>query len=97
MKPARALSVDEIRLGDLEFWVRPHEEREGAFATLREERPVSFHAEPEFPLLPTGLPTLSASFKGGTAAGSWARIALESSPASNQRPPQRTQSSAREP
>jgi cytochrome P450 len=54
VKPVRAQSVDEIRLGDLEFWVRPQEEREGAFATLREEHPVSFHQEPELPLLPKG-------------------------------------------
>ncbi len=54
MKPVHALSVDEIELGDLSFWQRPQEEREGAFATLREKRPVSFHVEPEFPLLPKG-------------------------------------------
>ncbi len=54
MNPVRALSVNEIELGDLSFWLRPQEEREGAFATLREERPVSFHVEPEFPLLPKG-------------------------------------------
>ena len=50
MQPVRALSVDEIKLGDLEFWVRPQEEREGAFATLREERPVSYHEEPLLPI-----------------------------------------------
>ncbi|MGH0031154.1 MAG: cytochrome P450 [Myxococcota bacterium] len=50
MEPVRALSVDEIELGDLEFWLRPQEEREGAFATLREERPISFHEEPELPI-----------------------------------------------
>jgi cytochrome P450 len=54
VKPVRALSVDEIQLGDVNFWLRPQAEREGAFATLREERPVSFHQEPEFPLLPKG-------------------------------------------
>jgi cytochrome P450 len=54
VNPVRALSVNEIELGDLSFWLRPQEEREGAFATLREERPVSFHVEPEFPLLPKG-------------------------------------------
>jgi cytochrome P450 len=40
------LKADEIQLGEIEFWARPLEEREGAFATLRAERPVSFHAEP---------------------------------------------------
>jgi cytochrome P450 len=54
VEPRRVLSVDEIRLSDLEFWTRPLEEREGAFATLREERPISFHEEPDFPLLPRG-------------------------------------------
>jgi cytochrome P450 len=55
MQPVRALAVDEIDLSDPEFWLRPPEEREGAFATLREERPVSFHAEREFPPLPVGV------------------------------------------
>jgi cytochrome P450 len=56
VEPVRALSADQIRLGDLEFWVRSQAEREGAFATLREERPVSFHEEPDLPLpiLPRG-------------------------------------------
>jgi hypothetical protein len=35
MQPRTTLSVDEIHLSDLAFWVRPLEEREGAFATLR--------------------------------------------------------------
>ena len=54
MEPRSVLSVDEIDFGDLEFWRRPVEEREGAFATLRAERPVSFHAEPELEFLPKG-------------------------------------------
>jgi cytochrome P450 len=54
MQPVRALTVDEIDLSAPEFWLRPLEEREGAFATLRQERPVSFHAEREFPPLPKG-------------------------------------------
>lgn len=44
--PTTTLGLDEIRLGDLEQWMRP--DREGIFATLRAERPVSFHAEPVF-------------------------------------------------
>ncbi|HZT64521.1 MAG TPA: cytochrome P450 [Acidimicrobiales bacterium] len=47
MKPEQALAVDEINLSDLEFWSRPLEQREGAFKTLREERPVPFFDEPE--------------------------------------------------
>ena len=42
--PTTPLAVDEIRLGDLEQWLRP--DREGMFAKLRAERPVSFHDEP---------------------------------------------------
>jgi len=56
VEPRRVLPVDDIDLSDLEFWLRPLEEREGAFATLREERPVSFHQEPELeiPGIPRG-------------------------------------------
>jgi cytochrome P450 len=49
MKPEPVLSLDEINLSDLAFWVRPWEEREGAFETLRRERSMSFHEEPELP------------------------------------------------
>jgi methyl-branched lipid omega-hydroxylase len=54
MTPARTLSVDEIQLSDIEFWARPIEEREGAFATLREERPIAFFEEPLTVMLPRG-------------------------------------------
>lgn len=54
MEPKRVLGVDEIDLSDIEFWKRPIDEREGAFATLREERPVSFHEEPDLKVLPQG-------------------------------------------
>ncbi|MFP6623462.1 MAG: cytochrome P450, partial [Myxococcota bacterium] len=47
MEPRTVLSVDEIDLSALEFWARPWEEREGAFQTLRHEKPMSFHAEPD--------------------------------------------------
>ena len=47
MEPVQALALDEIDLNDLEFWMRPMEEREGAFLTLREEDPMRFFAEPE--------------------------------------------------
>jgi cytochrome P450 len=43
-EPTTDLSLDEIRLGDIEQWMRP--DREGIFAKLRAERPVSFHEEP---------------------------------------------------
>jgi len=45
--PTTDLALDEIHLGDIEQWMRP--DREGIFAKLRAERPVSFHAEPEPP------------------------------------------------
>ena len=54
MQPRPVLSVDQIDLSDPEFWVRPLEEREGAFQTLRRQRPISFHAEREFGPLPKG-------------------------------------------
>ena len=49
MEAKSVLSVDEIHLSDPAFWLRPLAEREGAFATLRRERPISFHEEPEPP------------------------------------------------
>jgi cytochrome P450 len=54
MAPNAVLDVDEIDLSDPLFWARPWSEREGAFATLRAERPISFHEEREFPGLPKG-------------------------------------------
>ncbi|MEE2675169.1 MAG: cytochrome P450 [Myxococcota bacterium] len=47
MEPRAALSLDEIDLSAPEFWVRPWEEREAAFQTLRREKPMSFYAEPD--------------------------------------------------
>jgi len=45
--PSTDLALDDIRLGDIEQWMRP--DREGIFAKLRAERPVSFHEEPAPP------------------------------------------------
>src|SRR5437773_4267833 len=42
--PTTDLALDDIRLGDIDQWMRP--DREGIFAKLRAERPVSFHDEP---------------------------------------------------
>ena len=47
MEPKQIESVDEINLSNPEFWARPLEEREGAFKTLREQRPLPFFPEPE--------------------------------------------------
>ncbi len=54
MQPREVLKADEIWLADQPFWARPLEEREGAFATLRRERPISWHEEPELVILPKG-------------------------------------------
>ena len=49
MEPRAVLTADEIDLSDTEFWARPWDEREGAFQTLRRERPMPFYEEPEIP------------------------------------------------
>ena len=54
MPEKASLSIDDIRLGDEEFWNLPVDRREAAFATLRRKRPVSFHQEPEVPMLGKG-------------------------------------------
>ena len=50
MKIRKTLKVDEIDFCAQEFWELPLEEREGAFATLRSERPIPFMEEPELPV-----------------------------------------------
>jgi cytochrome P450 len=49
VQPRPVLSVDEIDLTDMDFWARPWDEREGAFQTLRRERPMPHYPEPEIP------------------------------------------------
>ena len=41
MEPVRSKSLEEINLSSAEFWVAPIEEREGGFATLREQNPIA--------------------------------------------------------
>lgn len=41
------INVDELQIGDPEFWVKPRDYREAAFAALRREKPVSWHKELE--------------------------------------------------
>ena len=53
-EPRSDLGVDDIELSDPLFWALPEEEREGAFATLRQERPISFHEERDYGLFPQG-------------------------------------------
>ena len=60
--PRTNLAVDDIHLGDIEQWMR--NDREGIFAKLRAERPVSFHDEPVPP------PDLGFDFPQGP--GFWA-------------------------
>jgi len=60
--PTTTLRLDEIRLGDPEQWMRP--DREGIFAKLRAEAPLSFHTEP--------VPPPEASFEQGP--GFWAVV-----------------------
>ena len=46
--------MDTIDLSELSFWALPWAEREAAFRTLRQERPIAFFPEPEVPGLPRG-------------------------------------------
>src|SRR5262249_36822970 len=50
--PPPSLPLDDIKLAAPAFWSRP--DREGCFAKLREQRPVSWHEEFEYPGLPKG-------------------------------------------
>lgn len=54
MEPIQTLALDEIDLSAPEFWARPWAEREGAFQTLRRERPMSFYEELNLGLVPPG-------------------------------------------
>jgi methyl-branched lipid omega-hydroxylase len=49
MEPREVLAIDEIDLSDIQFWLRPPAEREGAFRLLRRQRPLPFFEEPEVP------------------------------------------------
>jgi cytochrome P450 len=44
VKPTTDLDINDIKLATIDPWIRP--DREGIFAKLRDERPVSFHEEP---------------------------------------------------
>ena len=48
MAPNELLGLDEINLSDLDFWALPWEVRDGAFVTLRRERPIAHFDEPDF-------------------------------------------------
>jgi cytochrome P450 len=44
-----SVPLADVRLGDWDFWGRPHDWRDGAFATLRREAPVAFFPEMALP------------------------------------------------
>jgi cytochrome P450 len=46
--PVETLAVDEIDLADINFWQLPNGVKEGAFRTLRRERPVARFDVPEY-------------------------------------------------
>jgi methyl-branched lipid omega-hydroxylase len=52
--PPPHVPLAEIDLGTLEFWERDDDLRDGAFATLRRESPISFFEVPEFAGFPAG-------------------------------------------
>jgi cytochrome P450 len=60
--PTTSLALDEISLSDAELWIGP--EREGVFAKLRAERPISFQEEFDPP------PEMAATIPKGP--GYWA-------------------------
>ena len=47
MEPEERLPVDRIDLSDLDFWALPWATRDGAFRTLRRERPIAHFDEPD--------------------------------------------------
>jgi cytochrome P450 len=52
--PPPHVPLDEIDLGTMEFWDWDDDRRDGAFATLRREAPISFFEVPEFAGFPPG-------------------------------------------
>ena len=59
--PTPTSPLDDIQLGDIEQWMRP--DREGIFAKLRAERPISFHEELEPP------PEMASTSRRARASG----------------------------
>jgi cytochrome P450 len=47
MEPIEKYSVDELDLSNFDFWAEPREVREGAFKTLRRERPIAYFDLPQ--------------------------------------------------
>ncbi len=53
MTTQQTQSADDIHLSDIEFWAAPWADREAAFKTLRQTRPIAFFEEPD---MPEGMP-----------------------------------------
>ena len=53
-QPPPHVPLGDINLGTLEFWARDDSFRDGAFATLRKEAPITFFREIEFEGFDTG-------------------------------------------
>ena len=47
MEPEERIPLDQIDLSDLDFWALPWATRDGAFLTLRRERPIARFDEPD--------------------------------------------------
>lgn len=47
MEPTQTWNVDDINLSDMAFWRLPWTEREAAFLTLRNEKPIAWFPDPE--------------------------------------------------
>src|SRR3954451_6604925 len=62
--PPPHVPLSEIDLGTIEFWEWDDDRRDGAFATLRRESPITFFEVPEFAGFPAG-------------AGHWALTAYD--------------------
>ncbi|MDT5280856.1 MAG: methyl-branched lipid omega-hydroxylase, partial [Mycobacterium sp.] len=52
--PPPLVPLADADLGTLEFWDQDDDHRDGAFATLRREAPISFFPTPELPGFPSG-------------------------------------------
>ena len=48
------VALSDIDLSDIEFWAKPWDERNAAFATLRREKPIAFFKEPIIEPFPQG-------------------------------------------
>ena len=48
------MKLENIDLSDIEFWAKPWNERNAAFATLRRENPIAYFPEPIIDPFPAG-------------------------------------------